>query len=94
MRMRIIALCYSCCFVFCALVGAAGLRHFASVVAVFFQKFPGSTVPTLDFSHKPAWNNPCQFIFFCSLHWWGGGMGGMLRMLMLFLLDVDCLYLR
>ena len=42
-------LCFSSCFVFCALIGAGdgGISHGFCVV---FLKNPGGTVPTLDVS--------------------------------------------
>ena len=50
-------LCFSCCFVFCALVGTGGMGAFRIGFCGVFLKFPGSTVPTLDFSHMPAWTS-------------------------------------
>ena len=64
-------MCFSCCFVFCALVGR--WEHFNGFCGVFV-KFLGGTVPTFDFSHMPAWTSMRMHL--TSVQRWGGG-GGM-----------------
>ena len=89
-------LCFSCCFVFCALVGTGGMGAFRIGFCGVFLKFPGSTVPTLDFSHMPAWTSmgggaDDVHASFRSVHWWGGGDGGDVDDVDVVLHDVDCL---
>ena len=44
-------LCFSCCFVFCALVGRWGDGGISLWFCGVFRKIPGSAVPTLDLWH-------------------------------------------
>ena len=66
-------LCFSRCFEFCTLVGRGGMGAFRIGVCGVFLKFPGRTVPTLDFSHLPAWTSMCMYL--TSVQSWGGGHG-------------------
>ena len=62
-------LCFSCCFV-----------HWRGGARAAFRiglNFPGSFVPTLDFSHVLAWTSMCMYL--TSVQGWGvGGMGGVM----------------
>ena len=82
--------CFSCCFVFLCIGAKGGMGAFRIGFCGVFLKFPDSAVPTLGFSHMPAWTSMCMYCGFHVLFLFllctsvGSGDGGMLMMLVLF----------
>ena len=89
--------CFSCCFVFLCIGAKGRMGAFRIGFCGVVLKCPDSAVPTLGFSHMPAWTSMCMYCGFHVLFLFllcasvGSGDGGDVDDVGVVLHDVDCL---